>query len=152
MQVVDKVSNDKEYEPIRRNKLRYNLIKKGQLEWILYQFATFVPPMVLILHAKNMLDPQVIPQAGRLMLDMFSLVYMGFTIYAYCRYSPYLDQSTKPETLMGRLLIYVCLFILPLAAFMFPVPYTSALILKAIGKEPKVWIKTPRTEETRAAC
>ena len=26
------------------------------------------------------------------------------------------------------------------------------LIIKAIGKEPKVWIKTPRTEETRAAC
>ena len=31
---------------------------------------------------KNMLGSPSNPQAGRLMLDMFSLVYMGFTIYA----------------------------------------------------------------------
>ncbi len=34
-----------------------------------------------------------------------------------------------------------------LAAFFFPVPYTSAMILKAIGRSPKTWTKTPRTGE-----
>ncbi|HHW18339.1 MAG TPA: glycosyltransferase [Firmicutes bacterium] len=151
LQVVEKVSKDGSSDPARRRQLKRSLIIKGQLEWVLYQMATFVPPMAMVLHYKNLLDPEIIPPLGQWLLSAFSLTYMGFTLYAFKRYSAYLDHSAKPETFLGKLSLYLGLLILPLAAFMFPVPYTTALILKALGREPKSWVKTPRTEEARIA-
>jgi hypothetical protein len=39
------------------------------------------------------------------------------------------------------------ILVLPLAGFLFPVPYFSALVLAAAGKGPSHWVKTPRTRE-----
>ena len=67
------------------------------------------------------------------------------------RYSGYLDTSLEPDGLGSWLLVYTGLMLLPLAAFMFPVPYTAALVLKAVGREPRAWVKTPRTGERKLA-
>jgi hypothetical protein len=48
---------------------------------------------------------------------MFSVIYLGFTVYAFKRYSKYLDESGKPDSLAGQLLVYLGLLMLPLAAF-----------------------------------
>lgn len=151
LQVVDKVSADKTYDPVRRGRLRMSLIVKGQLEWIVYQLATFVPPTAMVLQYKRLIDPEIVPPAGRWMLTVFSLIYMSFTVYAFFRYKTYLDTSAQPETVTGKAAVYLGLLILPLAAFMFPVPYTTALVLKKLGREPRTWVKTPRTDEVRAS-
>jgi len=151
LQVVDKVANDREAEPTKRERLRLSLMIKGQVEWVVYQVATFVPPIAMVLHYKGLLDPNIVPLPGQYMLTAFSLVYLGFTVYAFRRYSVYLDDTGKPDSLLGTALVYLGLLFLPLAAFMFPVPYTSALVLKSLGREPKTWVKTPRTEEGRVA-
>jgi cellulose synthase/poly-beta-1,6-N-acetylglucosamine synthase-like glycosyltransferase len=151
MQVVDKVGKDDTADLSKRKRLYWNLIIKGQLEWVGYQVATFVPPAAMVLHYNNMLDPTVVPSVWQWVLQGFSLVYLGFTVYAYKRYSQFIDQSNRPGSFLGGCTVYLCLFLLPLAAFVFPVPYTSALVLKTLGREPKAWVKTPRTEESRAA-
>jgi len=151
LQVVDKVAMDTGAEPAKRDRLKQNLVIKGQVEWVAYQIATFVPPVAMILHYKGLLDPSIVPPPGQYMLTVFSAIYLGFTVYAFRRYSVYLDDTNKPDSLVGMAFTYLGLLLLPLAAFMFPVPYTSALVLKGMGKEPKTWIKTPRTEESRIA-
>lgn len=151
LQVVDKVSNDRSSEPEKRRRLRSSLIVKGQVEWVTYQIATFVPPIAMGLHYKGLLDPDIVPPTGQWMLSVFSLIYLGFTVYAFKRYSVHLDQTGRPDGFVGKTLVYLGLLLLPLAAFVFPVPYTSAMLLKSIGKEPKAWVKTPRTEEGKLA-
>ncbi len=149
LQVVQKVKGYKGIEPSAKKKLCRRLVIKGQVEWITYQAATFVPPLAMVLYYKNLLDPTLIPLAGRWLLSAFSFVYMGFTVYAFQRYKGYLDNGSAPESLPGNIAVYMALLLLPLAAFVFPVPYTSAMLLKIVGKEPKGWVKTPRTEEMR---
>lgn len=151
LQVVEKVGRDKTAEPSKRKRLIRNLIIKGQVEWIAYQLATFVPPTAMVLHYNNLLDPNAVPPACQWMLQGFSLIYLTFTVYAFRRYSGFLDHTLRPEGLLSRFAVYLGLLLLPLAAFVFPVPYTSALVLKTLGKEPKAWVKTPRSEEGRAA-
>jgi hypothetical protein len=135
----------------KRDRLHMSLMVKGQVEWVVYQVATFVPPVAMGLHYKGLLDPAIVPAPGQFVLSMFSVIYLGFTIYAFRRYSGYLDQTGKPDSLGGKCLVYLGLLLLPLAAFIFPIPYTSAMVLKGLGREPKLWVKTPRTEETRVA-
>ncbi|HHY17756.1 MAG TPA: glycosyltransferase [Firmicutes bacterium] len=151
LQVVDKISADSIGALSQRRTLKRNLIIKGQLEWVAYQIATFVPPIAMILHYRKLLDPHIVPPAGQWMLSLFSMVYMGFTVYAFRRYREHLDTSVEPDGFTGWAAVYLGLLLLPLAAFMFPVPYTTALILKTVGKEPKTWVKTPRTGENRLA-
>ena len=73
LQVVDKISSDPIGDPSKRRRLKRNLIIKGQLEWVAYQIATFVPPVAMVLHYKRLLDPHVIPAAGQWMLSLFSI-------------------------------------------------------------------------------
>ncbi len=150
LQVVDKVAQYRGVKRETQRKLRTNLIIKGQVEWVLYQTATFVPPVAMFLHYRNLMDASLVPATGQWVLSGFSLIYLGFTFYAFGRYKEHLDSSARPESLFGKVGVYLGLLLLPLAAFMFPVPYTSALFLKSIGKAPKAWVKTPRTEESRA--
>ena len=130
--------------------MTFRLIVKGQFEWIVYQAATFVPPIALFLQFRHLLDETVVPPVVRLILAGFSVVYLSFTFYAFLRYRQYFDSTLKPGGVMRNLLVVLGLFALPLAAFLFPIPYTWALVLKSFGKEPKVWVKTPRTRERPA--
>lgn len=147
LQVMDKIRQDTSCEESKKRRMLRELFIKGQLEWTLYQSATFVPPAVMVLWWNNMIDPYVVSDGVRWMLSFFSLVYLGFTLYAYYRYRKYLDTTGRPESWLGQLLVLLQLFLLPLAAFLFPVPYSSALVLKKLKMEPKTWTKTPRTPE-----
>ncbi len=151
LQVVDKVASWDDSDIEKRDRLHTSLLVKGQVEWVAYQAATFVPPVAMGLHYKGLLDPNIIPPPGQWLLTTFSVIYLGFTVYAFRRYSGYLDETCKPDTLLGQVFVYLGLLLLPLAAFVFPVPYTSAMVLRSIGREPKAWVKTPRTEESQAA-
>jgi len=147
LQVVNKVAEARFVPEDRRKELLFHLILKGQVEWVVYQIATFVPPIALILQFSQMLDETAVPAPARWLLIFFSFIYFSFTFYAFARYSPYFDKSHQPDTLLGQAGVMAGLLVLPLAAFLFPVPFTSALVLKGLGKEPKTWVKTPRTRE-----
>lgn len=147
LQVVDKVSDERFAPEDRKRHLLFHLTIKGQVEWVIYQFATFVPPFAMILQYNHMLDETVMPRPGRIMMSLFSLIYLSFTYYCYYRYRRFFDISYKPEGRVRNFFVVAGLLLLPLAAFLFPLPYTSALILKLTGREPKVWVKTPRTRE-----
>jgi len=148
LQVMDKVRRSVGYDVAAvRNMLR-TLWLKGQFEWLLYQCATLVPPAVIILYATGNVDPSALPRALRWVLNSFSLIYPCFTFYAYFRYLDYMDPvDQRSLTLAGQAAVFLQLLLLPLAAFFFPVPYTTALALKCLGRQPRRWVKTPRTAE-----
>lgn len=147
LQVMDKIRRSAAPAPERR-RLLWELFRKGQCEWVFYQAATLVPPAALALHALGWLDPEVLPNAARMGLHAMSLTYVVFTLYAYWRYAPHLDRAAQPRGfLRGQALAVAHLLALPLAAFLFPVPYSSALVLHRLGLGPRTWVKTPRTRE-----
>ena len=147
LQVMDKLRSDTTSNPERRRSMLHHLFIKGQLEWTVYQAATLVPPTVLILYALGWVDPNILPITVRYLLNVLTLVYFGFTFYVYRRYRPFMDMSSRPPGRFGELGVVSQLLLLPLAAFLFPIPYSTALVLKSLGREPRIWVKTPRTAE-----
>jgi len=147
LQVMDKLRRDFDCDAARRRQMLHHLLLKGQVEWALYQTATLVPPTVLILHAVGLLDPNILPVPVRILLNVFTLLYFAFTIYIYTRYRGYVDMSASPRNRLGHWSVVPQLVMLPFAAFMFPVPYSTAMVLKGLGREPRAWVKTPRTAE-----
>lgn len=147
LQVMDKLRGDGEADPGRKRRLLHHLFVKGQLEWSIYQAATLVPPTILVLYVLGWVDPNILPRAVHYLLNGFTLVYFGFTFYIYTRYRPFIDMSARPRNWLGDWSVIPQLILLPLAAFMFPVPYSTAMVLKGLGREPRMWVKTPRTAE-----
>ncbi|MDI6823752.1 MAG: glycosyltransferase [Bacillota bacterium] len=145
--VMDKVRSGSHYDRQKKERLLRTLFLKGQVEWTLYQTATFVPPIFLVLFLTGNLDVTVVPAAIRHALNVMSLTYAAFTFYTYRRYSPYLDTWCRPDRWAGRVWVWLQLLILPLVAFLFPTPYSTALVLKKLGRHPRMWTKTPRTRE-----
>lgn len=147
LQVMDKLRRDRSSDPGRRRRMLRHLWLKGQLEWSLYQAATMVPPAMLVLHAAGYLDPGFLPVPARVALSLFTAVYFAFTFYIYGRYRGYVDMSARPRHRLGHWAVAPQLALLPLAAFLFPVPYSAAMVLKGLGREPRAWVKTPRTAD-----
>lgn len=147
LQVMDKVREAKGFPVERKQRLMRQLSIKGPVEWTFYQAVTLLPPTMLILYWTGNVDPSVVPWFVRTLLNVLSLVYISFTFYAFYRYYGHLDRTSRPLTWYGNVGVAAQLCFLPLAAFFFPVPYTSAMILKAIGRHPTTWTKTPRTRE-----
>jgi cellulose synthase/poly-beta-1,6-N-acetylglucosamine synthase-like glycosyltransferase len=147
LQVMARVQSNPSYDPVKKQKLLRALWWKGQGEWIFYQSATLVPPVVIALWAFDLVDPNILGPGWHLAMNLLSTVYLGFTIYAFYRYLGHLDQSARPRKWLGQMGALAQLLILPLAAFLFPVPYSSALLLDALGRGPSQWVKTPRTRE-----
>jgi hypothetical protein len=106
-----------------------------------------VPPLIVVLWMFHLVDPNVLGPGWHLAMNVMSSAYLGFTIYAFFRYLEYLDTTARPRKWLGQLGALAQLLVLPLAAFLFPVPYSSALVLTAIGRGPSQWVKTPRTRE-----
>ncbi len=147
LQVVDKFRKENKYPWEKKGPLLRKLFWKGQGEWVFYQSAVMVPLIVLTLSATGQMDNSLVPRVIREGLATTTLVYFAFTFYAFWKYSPYLDSSSRPRTWLGRYAALSQLFCLPVAAFFFPLPYSSALVLRALHKQPQLWIKTPRTRE-----
>ncbi len=147
IQVMNKIQSEQTGSVEKRRRLLRELWVKGQAQWIFYQSATLVPLMGLGLWLLGLLDPNVLPPAWRISLNIMSTAYLGFTIYAFFRYIRYLDPTSRPQQWLGQLVAVAQLLVLPLAAFLFPVPYSSAVLLSALGRGPSQWVKTPRTKE-----
>ncbi len=146
IQVMRKIRAEGNGSPEARRLLR-SLWFKGQGQWLFYQAATLVPLTVLVLWALGLVDPTVLPPAWRYGLHMISTMYIGFAVYIFLRYMRYVDPASRPVMWLGQLGAVGQILVLPLAGFLFPVPYFSALVLDAVGKGPSSWVKTPRTRE-----
>ncbi|HEY3365674.1 MAG TPA: glycosyltransferase family 2 protein [Symbiobacteriaceae bacterium] len=147
LQVMAKVRGATNCDEAKRHKLLRQLWWKGQGEWIFYQTATLVPPVIITLWAFGLVDPNVLGPFWHLAMNLLSTVYLGFTIYAFFRYLEHLDKAARPRNWLGQMGALAQLLVLPLAAFLFPVPYSSALVLSSLGRGPSAWVKTPRTRE-----
>ena len=147
LQVMEKIRQETCYPWDKRRSLLRELFRKGQLEWAVYQLATLIPPAVMVLWWRGLVDPQILSEWVRWILNALSLVYIAFTVYAFFRYSRHVDQAGRPRTLWRQVGVISQLFFLPLAAFAFPIPYSSALVLRTLGLGPRTWHKTPRTPE-----
>lgn len=147
LQVMSKVRATAGYDHAQKRHLLRTLWLKGQGEWLFYQTATLVPPLIIVLWFMDLVDPNVLSPAWHLVMNLLSTVYLGFTIYAFFRYLEHLDQAGRPRRWLGQVGALGQLLVLPLAAFLFPVPYSSALLLSRLGRGPSTWVKTPRTRE-----
>lgn len=151
LQVVEKFRQLKHYPLAKQKYILRRLFWKGQGEWVFYQSAVIVALFISILAFSRQIsfDGSLLPFPFQQSIRLTSLIYYGFTFYLYLHYLPYLDTSRAPQVPFLRHLAALELIILPLASFFFPLPYSSALILKIMHREPQAWVKTPRTKETK---
>ncbi|NLY54496.1 MAG: glycosyltransferase [Firmicutes bacterium] len=147
LQVMDKISQDDKYPQEKKRPLMRELWLKGPIEWSFFQFATLIPPVMMVLWLFGQVDVDIIPNGIRHVIRSFSVIVLSFTFYAYFRYRKHLDLAARPHTWPGRCAAVAQLLFLPLASFFFPVPFTSALFLKSVNKHPTAWTKTPRSKE-----
>ncbi|HWI52725.1 MAG TPA: glycosyltransferase [Symbiobacteriaceae bacterium] len=147
LQVMHKIKAMDACDEEQKRRLLKTLWFKGQGEWIFYQAATLVPPLIITLWFFDLVDPNVLGTPWHVGMNLLSTAYLGFTIYAFFRYLEHLDQSARPRRWLGQLGALAQLLVLPLAAFLFPVPYSSAMVLATLGRGPSQWVKTPRTRE-----
>lgn len=147
LQVMEKITRDPECDSRQKAPLLRSLFVKGQLEWTLYQTISLIPPFIALLWWNGLVDYTIVPYPLRAAMNSFTVVYLGFLVYLFFRYSHYFDNAAKPHNLPGLCGEVLQLFVLPLAAFFFPTPSTSALVLRQFNLQPKAWVKTPRTRE-----
>lgn len=147
LQVVDKIRDEAGYPEDKKRALLRTFYLKGHVEWTLYQSAALIPPVVWLLWSQGLLDASIAPWLVSYAMRTLSIVYFLFTFYAYFRYSGHLDEINEPWAGLKRVGALSQLLLLPISAFFLPVPYSSALVLKALNKNPKYWVKTPRTRE-----
>lgn len=147
LQVTEKIKNETSYPADKKRVIWWRLKLKGDVEWVIFQSLCFFPPLTAALYWTGHMDVEFVPALVQYVLACFSLVVLGFTVYLFFRYYRWVDESAKPIGPFGRAMAVAELFLLPVAAFIMPTPYTSAMFLKGIGKGPKGWVKTPRTKE-----
>ena len=150
LQVYDKFRTTKNYE----NQIRFPLLRtlywKGHSQWYLYQSLVIIPYIFLLLAIQGKLDPSRIPEEIRSLITLLTPLYYGFTFYLFYRFRNYIDFSAAPHGIL-RFLPVLQLALLPIAGIFIALPFSSALVLWKIHRQPQVWIKTPRTlERTRA--
>ncbi|MCF6095433.1 glycosyltransferase [Thermovorax subterraneus] len=143
IQVVEKFKNAFTYDLNKKNRIIKTLLLKGEIEWVLYQLAVLIPPTIFFLSLKGWVKPVTIPGYINYLLKSFVFIYVGFTYYIYLRYLRYM----KDRGPLRKLLAIVELLALPLAGFLLPLPYSYALVLRALNRQPRTWCKTPRTRE-----
>lgn len=128
---------------LRRGLLR-QLFLRGHVQWTLYQLLTLTVPVSWWLSARGWLAPLELPFWLQLVLQATVLPYLLFTWSCLFRYREYMDPSPH----RGAMVIAAAqLVLLPLGAFCFPTPFSTALALYALGVSPNGWVKTPRTAE-----
>lgn len=143
LQVYDKIKADETLPADRKNRLLRTYWWKGHLSWTVFQLLALLPIVVAALYWLNGIDPTGAPEAVRTLVALLSPLYVGFTIFCFFRYYRHMDIAPAHKRAFG----FAQLFLLPISAFFLPVPYSSALVLKLVGRMPKGWVKTPRTKE-----
>ncbi|HSW36663.1 MAG TPA: glycosyltransferase family 2 protein, partial [Candidatus Limnocylindrales bacterium] len=149
LQVFDKLDAAKGYPNHIRKPLLRALYWKGHAQWYLYQALALVPLIFIILTAQGDVEFSIIPEAIRSTFALFTPLYFSFTFYLFYRYRKYINFSVAPSGFL-RFLPALQLAVLPVVGFFIILPFTSALALRAMHRQPQVWVKTPRTQEVRA--
>jgi cellulose synthase/poly-beta-1,6-N-acetylglucosamine synthase-like glycosyltransferase len=143
LQVFDKIKADNTLPVDRKNYLLRTYWWKGHFSWVFFQLIALIPIAVLFMYPFGLIDPSAAPYWVRIAFATLSPFYIGFTVYCFFHYYKHMDPEPVSKQIWG----FTHLALLPLSAFFLPVPYSSALVLKWMGRAPKGWVKTPRTKE-----
>jgi cellulose synthase/poly-beta-1,6-N-acetylglucosamine synthase-like glycosyltransferase len=143
LQVYDKIKADNSLPVDKKSKLLRTYWWKGHFAWPFFQLVAFLPFVVFILYRYGMIDTGITPILIRNLFALLGPFYFLFTVYCFFHYYEYMDAAPLSKRIIG----FAQLALLPISAFFLPVPYSSALVLKWIGRQPKGWVKTPRTKE-----
>ncbi|HPV86737.1 MAG TPA: glycosyltransferase family 2 protein, partial [Caldisericia bacterium] len=133
--------------------LWWNLTLTGPLEWVVYQLSTLVVlamDVILVLNAFGAGIPGAYFSQNPVLywfLLCLNIPYTAFTFYCYIRYDEVFDKTFRPLSLGILVMDLAKLLMASFVVFLLPAPYTFAAILSLFGKSPKIWVKTPRTEE-----
>lgn len=143
LQVYDKIKADNSLPPDKKNYLLRTYWWKGHFSWVLFQLVALLPFVVGGLRLVGMIDTQAVPRYVTNVVIAFGPIYLLFTLFCFFHYYRHMDPAPRAKKAFG----FAQLFLLPVSAFFLPVPYSSALVLKWMGRAPKAWVKTPRTKE-----
>jgi len=143
LQVYDKIKADMSLNPEKKNRLLRTYWWKGHFSWVFFQLLALLPIVVAALYALGKIDPSGAPYWVRYVFGMLGPFYICFTYYCFFHYYRHMDDASPTRQVTG----FAEILTLPLSAFFLPLPYSSALALKIMGRAPKGWVKTPRTKE-----
>jgi cellulose synthase/poly-beta-1,6-N-acetylglucosamine synthase-like glycosyltransferase len=143
LQVYDKIKADLSLPGDRKQRLLRTYWWKGHFSWVLFQLIALLPIAVYLMYSVHMIDTSAAPYIIRNLFGLLGPFYFFFTLYCYFHYAHHMDAAPRSTRVAG----VAQLLLLPLSAFFLPLPYSSALVLKWIGRQPKGWVKTPRTRE-----
>lgn len=143
LQVYDKLKADPTLDMDKKSYLLRTYWWMGHFSWTLFQAVALLPLAVPILRWNDLLDPKAVPDWINWIVLTFSPIYLLFTFYSFFHHYKHMDPAPKSTKAFG----FAQLFLMPVSAFFLPIPYSSSLVLKAIGRAPKAWVKTPRTKD-----
>lgn len=143
LQVYDKIKADRSLPEHKTRPLLRTYWWKGHFSWVLFQVVALLPFVVIILRLNHLLDHTIAPAYINAIFLLLGPFYIAFTIYCFFHYYQHMDEAPTSTRVAG----FAQLFVLPVSAFFLPVPYSSALVLKWMGRMPTGWVKTPRTKE-----
>jgi hypothetical protein len=131
--------------------LYWDLFWKGPFEWFLYQFSGIVVigmNLGFIASKIGWIPKQMysVNPVLQIVLLCMNIPYVFFSFYCFYHYQfTFEKQFLSLDSFPG--LECVKLLLSSLLVFLLPLPYIWAMILRAIGKHPTSWVKTPRTVE-----
>lgn len=149
LQVFDKLKSSTRYPKQTRLPLLKTLFWKGHAQWYLYQTLLIAPLSFLTLSAQGSLEIAALPAEIRSALFWLLPLYYSFTFYLFFRYRKYIDFSVAPNGILKHMAV-IQLAIFPIAGLFIALPFTSALLLRAVHRQPLAWVKTPRTQEFKS--
>ena len=148
LQVYDKLRTSTDYPDNLRLPLLRTLYWRGHAQWFFYQALVMAPYAILILTVQGKLDQTAIPKEIQFALSGLTPIYYSFIFYLFYRFRKYINFAASPHGIL-RFLPVLQLAILPIAGMFIALPFTSALVLRALHRQPQSWVKTPRTQEVR---
>lgn len=149
LQVYDKIRNATHYDESIRLLILKNLFWKGHGQWCFYQLMVIIPFIFLALTWMGQIDPVNFRFNLHAWLKIMAPIPFSFVFYLFYRFRNYIDFSLVPSG-KSKYLPVLQMVIVPVVGFFMVLPFTCALILRALNKQPREWVKTPRTQEIKA--
>ena len=143
LQVYDKIKADTSLPIERKTRLLRTYWWKGHFSWTFFQLVALLPFVVAFLYFNKLIDPMGTTFFIRRIFALLGPFYLAFTYYCFFHYYRHMESTSNAKQVYG----FAQILALPITAFFLPVPYSSALVLKWMGRQPKAWVKTPRTKE-----
>jgi len=136
--------------PVKENRIRKMLrilFWKGPVEWLFFQTMILFPPLALLLSLFGWVNPQPLFTGMSEIINITVSVYFIFTFERLYHFLPFINFALASQSRLRRALAISHLLLLPVAGFFFIAPFTTALALKVLHRQPVTWVKTPRTKE-----